>query len=110
MAELDLEQLRSIAAPLARLIIEHRRKVIEAQHEFLSKLQDLGAPRGFAGAFIIDAEVRLGCRSEDSGAEAMSKELGLHDFYCSATAQAMPAAQQMELMLQGRFAAAVKGN
>lgn len=110
MAEMHRAQLRSISEPLALRVIEFRLKVIEAQTELLQLLQDLGAPDDFAGAMLTFAQVKLGARTEHSGAEMMSRVLGLKHIYCSAAAQAISPAQQMELMLQGRFEAAVKGS
>lgn len=112
MPELTIEELRALATPLARRMIEAKRLLHEAQVELLELLQthpDV-APHGYMGVLQAAAECEAGGLGEHAAAELAARHMSLYELYCSAAAQAIPPEQQLELMLQGRFAAAVKGN
>lgn len=113
---MDLDELRTQGLLIARKMIELRTAFMaeeERLRELVALAPDGALPGGlfpYLQALVTFATFEAGDITADSAAERMSKTLQVHDVYCTEAAQAMPPAQQMELMLQGRFAAAVKGN
>lgn len=105
-----LQELREKAMPLARRLAFMRDEMQRLHNEMHGHLSARNAPQGYHGALLYYASYELDHVTPFSAAEWIAKELNLLDVFNSPAAQDMPPERQMELMLQGRFLAVVKGN
>ncbi len=107
---MSLQEIRDAAMPLARRIVRMRHEMQQLQRELTQMLNATDAHLGYRSALLFFAEYEIDNLTPVSAAEFIAINLGLTHVLLSPAAQAMTPERQMELMLQGRFEAAVKGN